>query len=325
MRNRRSNGAWALLAAAGLSGCITVAPVATDEGLSRGPAFEPLPASVREEQRAPPFVGLELAEATLGGLDTLEFMAGLRVMAVAPGSPAEAAGVRVGDRLLSVRDVALERLDQWTALLLTAEPGAEWPAKVERDGGERTVTLRLRERQSEESGATDRFIERRRLRCSATTLTLGEGGGGLVQVARIDALAADSPLRDAGVEAGETIVALDGVPVKGAADLFARVAAMEAGAAVELDVRGGARARRVEVELWEPERHLTSLTLWPLFSWSETPDEMRGELVFVDLWFIWLFKRSHEGEATKSSILRFISWESGVGALTEEDGAGGGP
>lgn len=321
MRNRRAKCAWTLLAAGGLtgclSGCITVAPVATDEALSSGPTFEALPASVAAEGRPQPFVGLDLAEATTGGLDTLEFMPGLRVTFVAPGSPAEAAGVRVGDRLLSVRGVELERLDQWTALLRDAEPGAEWPAKVERDGVERTAVLQLRQRAWAESDATDRFIERRRLRCSATTLEMA---------VRIDAVGAGSPLRAADIEPGHVIVALDGTPVKGAADLFARVAAMQPGASVELDVRDadGGNARRVDVDLWEPDRHLTSLMLWPLFSWEETPDEMRGEVVLIDLWILWLFKRSHEGEATETSILRFISWESGVGSLTEEEEAGGG-
>ena len=322
MRNRRAKCAWMLLAGGSLAGCITVAPVATDEALSSGPTFEALPASAAAEGRAQAFVGVDLAEATSGGLDTLEFMPGLRVTFVAPGSPAEAAGVRVGDRLLSVRGVELERLDQWTALLRDAEPGAEWPARVERDGVERTAALQLRARAWAESDATDRFIERRRLRCSATTAKLGEGEARLA--ARVDALAGDSPLREAEIGPGDWIVALDGTPVKGAADLFARVAAMEPGASVELEVRGGGGGapRRVSLDLWEPETHLTSIALWPLFSWEETPDEMRGEVVLIDLWILWLFKRSHEGEATETSILRFISWESGVGSLTEEEDAG---
>ena len=312
--------AASLAALLSVSACVTVAPPPEDEGLPSAPSYEPLPREAAGRPGGAPFVGLELAEALSGGLDSLEFLAGLRVAAVAPGSPAEEAGLLAGDRLLSVEGAQLERLDQWTALLATAAPGAQWQLELERDGAVRRATLAVRSRALAEPTTTDRFLERRLLRCTATTAALATGGAPRL-VARLDELAADSPLHAAGLGPGVAIVALDGTPVAGAADLFARVSKMEPGQEVVLEVidrlDAGATSRRVEVELHQPERHLTELRLWPLFSWSETPDEQKGEVALLDLWLIWLWKRTHDGPTTQTSILRFIAWESGVGALEE--------
>ncbi|MBL8839969.1 MAG: PDZ domain-containing protein [Planctomycetes bacterium] len=312
--------AASLAASLTVSACVTVAPPPEDEGLPSAPSYEALPRSEPGWPSGTPFVGLELAEALSGGLDSLEFMAGLRIAAVAPGSPAEEAGLVGGDRLLSVDGAKLERLDQWTALLSSAAPGAQWQLELERDGAVRRAALTVRSRSVPEPTTTDRFLERRLLRCSATTTALA-GSGATRLVARLDELADDSPLHAAGVGPGVAIVALDGTPVVGAADLFARVSRMEPGQEVALDVLdrldANATPRRVEVELHQPERHLTKLSLWPLISWSETPDEQKGEIVVLDLWLIWLWKRTHDGPTTQTSILRFLAWESGVGALEE--------
>ncbi len=321
----------ALIASLLTSACITVAPPPEDEGLPSAPAYDALPANAATGSQGEPFVGLELAEATSGGLDALEFLAGLRVANVAPGSPAEAAGLRAGDRVLSVDGMKLERLDQWSALLASVAPGRTWRIEAERDGNVRAATLEVRQRSTPELRATDRFVERRRLRCTASTVALGaaaSGTGAARTGARLDELADDSPLHDAGIEPGDTLLALDGKALTGAADLFTRVAAMAPGSEVELVVQsrdGG--ERQVDLDLYEPERHLTALRLWPLLAWSKTPDERRSEVVVIDLWLIWLYKRTHDGPTTQTSVLRFISWESGVGALTEDGtdaGAAGG-
>lgn len=322
-RAKRRRAAGFVCAAAALLpsvGCISVVEPMRDEELAGAPTYEALPAA-GDTEAAAPFVGLELTEAVAGGLDSLEFLPGLRVAAVVAASPAEAAGIAVGDRVLKAAGADLRSVDQWQALLAAATPGAPLALEIDRGGALATATVAVVRRSGGALTTAARFIERKRLQCTARTVVAGPAPG--CTGAQLEELAPGSVLRDAGLRAGDLLVELDGSPIVGAPDLFVRVAAAPLGDTLQLVVLDPDGTRRAaSLHLPPPDRHLTELSLWPLFSWSETPDEQKGELVLLDLWLIWLFKREHDGEATKSSILRFLSWESGVGALAEEAGAG---
>lgn len=308
-RFARAAAALPLLACAA---CVSVVEPAPDEGLAATAAYEALAPDSPPSDGA--FVGLELAESVAGSLDAMEFLRGLRVLTVVAGSPAEIAGLHAGDVVVKVNGIELARLDQWTALLRAARPDDSWRLDLERKGALATASLRVLQRAATGVLHDDRFIERRRLGCVARTVAHATS-----TVARIEEIDPHGALHAAGVGVGALVIALDGVDIDGAADLFTRISTREPGARVTLRVvRDGGAARDVPVTLPEAERHLTAITLWPLFGWSESPDETRGELVLVDLWLIWLFKRTHEGAACTTSILRFISWESGVGSLTDE-------
>ena len=317
-RFARAAAALPLIACAA---CVSVVEPATDEGLAPAAAYEALALDSPPSDGA--FVGIELAESVAGSLDAMEFMSGLRVLAVVAGSPAETAGLHVGDVVLEIDGIELARLDQWTALLRAARPDDAWTLGIDRRGALASATLRVAPRGAVGVLPDDRFVERRRLGCIARTVKLDRDGRPAT-VAQIEEVDQDGALHAAGIGVGALVTACNGVALAGAADLFTRVSALEPGARVTLRVApadgGGEHDGEIDFSfsLPEPERHLTAITLWPLFGWSESPDETRGELVLFDLWLIWLFKRTHEGAACTTSILRFISWESGVGALTDE-------
>ena len=70
------------------------------------PVPDPLPevlAWTREAAAPEVFLGLEVRENDSGSLDDLFFAPGVRVVEVAPGSPAEAAGIERGDVVLTVQ------------------------------------------------------------------------------------------------------------------------------------------------------------------------------------------------------------------------------
>jgi membrane-associated protease RseP (regulator of RpoE activity) len=311
-----------------LSGCVTVASVESDS-LGGAPAYEEAPAGASAAgEPQPAFAGLELEESVRGTLDSLEFLGGLRVAAVAPGSPAEAAGIAAGDRVLKAAPpggspVELQRLDQWSALLAAAKPGDEIRITVERSGGLVDVPLRTTARATAVRPPARRFVERRKARCVVETETVAVDGR-TISAARVVELPAGSPLLEAGLAPGARLLALDGVELRGAADFARRVSALPWGEEVELDVLddggGGERRRTVEAELFEPDRKLTAIQLWPLFAWAEPADEARTDFEIVDLWLIWLFKYERRGATRHYNILRFIDWSTGVGALTDESG-----
>lgn len=315
---------WAVSAALTLCGCVQFRSLVTDSGeLAGTPAYEEV-ASGAAGDAVTPFVGLDVEESLAGSLDQLEFMAGLRVAAVTPGSAAESAGIRANDRLVKADGAAMERKDQWSAFLAAKKPGDTATLTLERDGGLRDVAVTVASRGGG-GGATvaRRFVERRKARVVVETV-MDAAGGHARALAQVEELAPSSPLRDAGLEVGTRIVSLDGVPVQGAADFARRVSALPYGTGVTLEVVDGRGTKKVDVTLFQPRRELTQFRLWPIFGWAESADGAQSGVEIVDLWIIWLFKYERKGETRAWNILRLIHWETGQGQLSEEPAGKGG-
>ncbi|HXW05477.1 MAG TPA: PDZ domain-containing protein [Vicinamibacterales bacterium] len=66
----------------------------------------------------------------------------LMVSTVLPGSPADRAGVRRGDRLVALNGLGMESADSWAAVGANFQMGVPMPIVVERDG--RAIVLQLR-------------------------------------------------------------------------------------------------------------------------------------------------------------------------------------
>jgi serine protease Do len=87
-----------------------------------------------------PWVGLR-AELPRAGNVRAVLAAGVTVAAVTPGSPAERAGIRVGDRIVRSRGRALRSAFDWEAELLDLRVGEQMPLLVRRGGREMEVAV----------------------------------------------------------------------------------------------------------------------------------------------------------------------------------------
>jgi membrane-associated protease RseP (regulator of RpoE activity) len=246
------------------------------------------------------------------------------VREVAPGSPAERCGIRAGDRVVRADGAELSQLDQWSARVAAARAGEELALTIDRDGGLLDVTVLVGAREQAVLQAARRFLEGRKARCVVET-DWSELDGERRPVARVVELAESSPLLRAGIAPGAALCTLDGERLGGAADFARRVSRMPFGATIDLEWVDERGRHAAELELHRPERHFTAIRFWPLFGWEETPDESKGEWYLLDLWLIWLVRYGHEGEASELSILRFIRFETGAGALVEEPAFGAAP
>jgi membrane-associated protease RseP (regulator of RpoE activity) len=314
---------WIAGAALTLCGCVQFRSLVQDAGdLSGTPAFEEV-ADSGASGAVTPFVGVDLEESLAGALDQLEFMAGLRVAAVIAGSPAEAAGIRANDRIVKADGAEMERKDQWSAFLAGKKPGESAILTIERDGGLRDVAVTVAARGAAGTVAARRFVERRKARVVVETV-MDQTAGRSRALCQLVEVAPSSPLKEAGLEAGARIVALDDVALQGAGDFARRISALPYGAGVKLEVVRGDKTKSVAVTLYQPPRELTQFRFWPLFGWEESADGLQSGFEVVDLWFIWLLKYERKGETRAWSILRFISWQTGQGQLSEEpEGKGG--
>jgi serine protease DegQ len=84
---------------------------------------------------ARPWLGLRVAP------DHAREAGGLAVTAVVPGGPADRAGVRPGDTLLSVQGLPLRRVGDLTRLIDRADEATSWEAALLRDGDRVDVSL----------------------------------------------------------------------------------------------------------------------------------------------------------------------------------------
>jgi putative serine protease PepD len=85
------------------------------------------------------FLGVGLVERSDGG-------SGAEVVEVAPGSPGEAAGIRVGDSVIRVNDTPIDGRAALIAAIRDFGPGAKVTVELVRDGQTQTVTATLVER-----------------------------------------------------------------------------------------------------------------------------------------------------------------------------------
>jgi C-terminal processing protease CtpA/Prc len=206
---------------------------------------EPDDEAARQGLPAGSFSGLVLADAR----DTLEAKldqpAQLGVAGVVENSPADAAGLQVGDVLLEARvgtgqPITLRRPSEWRQIELDTPPGTRIDLVVDRAGreAETHVVLEKRVRPAPREAA-ERWREEERVGVVLRTATenearrvgLGPGGGAVVI-----GLSHGSPWRKAGVRFGDLLVTVDGAPVAHPQDVLDAVRRPDA-ESLHLDLR----------------------------------------------------------------------------------------
>jgi putative serine protease PepD len=99
---------------------------------------EVLPAMSRGEHIERPYIGVTSAPHPDG----------TEIQAVAPGSPAQSAGLRAGDVITGVDGSPVREPEDVSDAVNALEPGDEVEVEVSRDGERRTVTIELATRPS---------------------------------------------------------------------------------------------------------------------------------------------------------------------------------
>jgi len=164
---------------------------------------------------------------------------GALITAVAPGGPAEAAGLRGGDLVLRINGQKVEDQSDLTRKIGAAPVGSTAKIEVLRDGERRTVSVKLAERtdavlraqqggEAPEGAAPDSAgTLQKELGVSTRPFTpeerrtVGGGGAGLI----ITKVEADSLLDRKGLQEGDALIRASGRPLASSADLDAAVAA----------------------------------------------------------------------------------------------------
>jgi len=221
------------------------------------------------------FTGVCLAP-TSASLEQLfgDEVRGLEVAAIVENSPAAAAGLRPGDLLLSVGLAGavvtdLVAASQWRKLELDVAPGEAIEVTYDRANTTRHCALRPVPRlKAPERVTTARLREERRAGFVVRTATevearaagLGPGGGAVIV-----GLARRSPWRNAGIEFGDLLVAVDGSRLHHPQVLLQHLRETRLDQVCLRVFRDG-ELLEIEAPLAVRGQELQKLSLWPVFS-----------------------------------------------------------
>jgi RNase P/RNase MRP subunit p29 len=164
----------------------------------------------------------------------------LVVVEVTAKSPADKAGVKVGDALASLDGEPLAKMDDLLAALGQREVGEEVPVQVKREGT--TVDLKLK------LGARPP-ARRPRPPKPAPKAFLGASVEEAEGKVRVKAITKDSPAAKAGLEAGDTVVELDGKPVTSVRQFLDAVTAAKPGQTMKVAIQRGDERQTLDIKL----------------------------------------------------------------------------
>jgi len=171
------------------------------------------------------------------------------VLRVWSGSPAEQAGLRMGDQIVKLGDDEIKSPEALRVAVLERDPGDRVQLSVVRDGEPKKIKVRL-------AGADGPFGWARRGTLPQTTQPSGWLGVAVApQASSVEAgvivtrVFPGSPADAAGLEKDDAILQIDKTRVEAASDLKMAVAGREPGETVKLVVRRDGRRKKLDVEL----------------------------------------------------------------------------
>jgi S1-C subfamily serine protease len=182
------------------------------------------------------YVGLQVEDLPAKADDGAGRSGGVAVVAVDPGSPAERAGVRRGDRVEAVQGLAPESAEEFRFRVREIPIGGTARLDLSGSAGKRTVSLKAVELTASQAGA---------LAARRTGLTMRDEqvqGGTLVVV---DKVARGSPAAEAGILPGDLVTEVNSREVASVAEFQRAAARARRSGQLVLLVRRGYASERI--------------------------------------------------------------------------------
>ena len=273
---------------------------------------------------------LELQRGNTGNEQLLDFgvdvgvnesdslLPGVVVRQISPGGPAEAAGIVPGDVILNINELPINSPDALRSLEQTPAESHDFEFTVRRGTTVILATVAARELSDNPPPRELYRIDpiASRATYSRQLLTLGAAQ---VVAAEVVELQPGSPLAAAGIASGDLVLAVEGGQLNSAQDLVSRLLRdYEPGQELEWTIYRNGRRESVMVELWDPGRRISRVTLGPLLRYESSLSPQSRELTLFDLWLFSFYSyRQQEGERSHS-ILGLLNFSSDYGELVEE-------
>lgn len=287
---------------------------------------------------SPETVSLSNAEAVGAGLNfgmttglnesdsltNIAILPGVRVRSVTPNGAAELAGIQAGDVILEIDGREINHPDLLEALAQQTGSAASFLMHVRRNTTVFETTLNARMISDARAVPVELYrADPIATRAGYSTEVFDTAGAAPVSGARIVRLFPQSPLSAADVRVGDTVLAIDGLPVQSAQDLVTRVnTAYELGDTVRLSIArdNGMQMQTLDksIELWSPGRRINRIALGPLLQYETNLNPQQTRLSILDLWLFSVFTYQHAEGEKEYSFLGLFRMASGYGELLEE-------
>jgi serine protease Do len=167
-------------------------------------------------QRGKIGVTIQEVNQTLADSFQLSRPRGALVSQVEAGGPADDAGLKPGDVILSVNDKEIERSGELPAIIANIEPGDEASLTIWRDKSEKKVRIEVGELEDQRRVARlegDTGADTGKLGLAVRPLT-GEERAALDTSGRLVVEGAEGPAALAGVQPGDVLIAVNGAPIE---------------------------------------------------------------------------------------------------------------
>ncbi len=268
--------------------------------------------------------GITAAVNESDSLSNITVLPGIRVRAVAANGAADTAGIRAGDVILSIDGREINHPDLLDALAQQTGSAGAFVFQVRRNTTVFETTVNASANSDGRGVPTELYrADPILIRAGFTTEVFEDAGAAPVSGARIVEIFPESPLPEADLREGDTILALNGVSVESAQGFITRLhSEFQPGQRVTLsvvrNVAGENQLLEQDLRLWDPGRRVSRVALGPLLQYESSLAPQQTRLSIGDLWLFSLFDyqlSEGEREVRLLSIFRFAT---GYGELVEE-------
>jgi len=292
------------------------------------PSITLSPESVSLNNGEPAATGLDFGLSTSlnesDSLSNITVLPGVRVRSVTPNGAADLAGIRTGDVILAIDGREMNQPDLLDAIAQQSGAATPFHFEVRRNTTVFETTVNPLAIDNQRSAPVELYrADPVATRAGFTTEVYAADPGQAGSGARVVRFFADSPLPDAGVRVGDTIIAINGQPVTTAQGLITLVhSRYTLGDRVRITVvrEEGAGLTQSErlLQLWDPGRRINRVSLWPLLRYESTLSPQQTQLTIGDLWLFSLFSYQQQEGEKEYSVLGLFRYSTGYGELLEE-------
>jgi len=264
--------------------------------------------------------GVQVSVNESDSLFNVEILPGVRVREVSPGGPAQLAGVQAGDVILSVNGTEVNEPDTLAALALQSSEPSNFSFQLRRGTAVLEASVVARSRSTASAPLRELFrSDPLATRAGYETTLLQVRNRGEISAARIVELAPDSPLRDAGLQVGDVILAADGTSVQSAQGFINHLLRdYELGDSVTLSVYRDKQIDEKNIRLWDPGRRISRISLRPLMFYESNLANQQFRFSLLDFWIFSVYSFDRSESEREHQLLGIFSVSSDYGELVEE-------
>ena len=304
-----------------LTGCVSYEPRQLVPSITLSPEDLEL-TSGAEDSNASAGVdfGLQVTVNESDSLFNVEVLPGVRVREVTPGGPADMAGLQAGDVILAVNGTEVNEPDTLAAVALQSREATEFSFQLRRGTAVLEASVAARSRSTASAPLRELFRnDPLATRAGYDTTLLQVRNQGEISAARIVELAADSPLRNAGLRVGDVILAADGAPVQSAQGFInSMLGDYELGDPVVLSIYRDNQIVEREIRLWDPGRRINRISLRPLMFYESSLASQQTRFSLFDFWIFSVYNFNRSESEREHQLLGIFSVSSDYGELVEE-------